>query len=77
MVHNLLGFTLFEKGKFREAIYHYNKAILIAPDYVYAYINRGNAYAKLGQYERAMEDFNMVVNLKPDFAEGYYFRGTA
>ena len=77
MVHNLLGFTLFEKGKIREAIYHYDKAILIAPDYTYAYANRGNAYAKLGQYERAMEDYNMVVNLEPDFADGYYYRGTA
>jgi len=77
MVHNILGFSLVENGKIKEAIAHYDEAIFIAPDHVYAYINRGNAYAKFGQYERAMDDYNMAIKLAPDFAQGYYYRGTA
>ncbi|MCX5848924.1 MAG: tetratricopeptide repeat protein [Deltaproteobacteria bacterium] len=77
MVNNLLGSALFKKGKIGEAIDHYNKAILIAPDYIYAYGNRGKAYAKLGQYQRAIEDYTRAISLKTDYAEGYYTRGTA
>ena len=33
MAHNNLGLALFEEGKIKEAIDHYNKAIRIKPDY--------------------------------------------
>ena len=41
LAHNNLGIALFDEGKIEEAIDHYNKAIRIKPDYVYAYNNRG------------------------------------
>lgn len=75
MMHNLIGYELSEKGNFVEAIYYFNRAIMIAPDYVYAYNNRANAYAKLGQYQRAIEDYNRAIFLYPDYAESYYARG--
>jgi tetratricopeptide (TPR) repeat protein len=75
-VHNNLGLALFEEGKTEEAIFHYNKAIRIKPDYL-LYGNRGNAFNKLGQYQRAIEDYNEIIHLKPDSAETYYNRGIA
>lgn len=76
MMHNLLGYALFEKGKTDRAIYHYNKAILIAPDYIYAYINRADAYAKQGKYQSAVNDYSEAIRLIPNFAHAYYARGT-
>jgi tetratricopeptide (TPR) repeat protein len=77
LADNLLGSAMFEKGKSREAIYNYNKALLLAPDYIYAYLNRGDAYAKLGQYPRAIDDYNEAIRLKPDFVYSYSRRGIA
>ena len=76
MMHNLLGYSLFEKGKIDRAMYHYNKAILIAPDYIYAYLNRADAYARQGKYQSAVNDYNKAVALGPDFADVYFKRGT-
>jgi Flp pilus assembly protein TadD len=76
MMHNLLGYSLFKKGQINRAIYHYNKAILIAPDYIYAYINRAEAYARQGEYQSAVDNYNKAVALEPDFAEVYFKRGT-
>jgi len=76
MMHNLLGYTLFKEGKIDRAIYHYNKAILIAPDYIYAYLNRAEAHARQGKYQSAADDYNKAVALEPDFASVYFKRGT-
>jgi tetratricopeptide (TPR) repeat protein len=75
-VNNNFGTTLSDKGKFVQAIYYYNKAILLAPDYL-PYYNRGKAYSKLGQYQRAIEDYNEAIRLKPDYANAYDNRGFA
>jgi Tfp pilus assembly protein PilF len=69
--HNNFGLTLFAKGKIDEAINHYNKAILIEPDYVYAYNNRGIIYGERGQYKLAIEDFNNAIRIIPTFADAY------
>ena len=75
-VNNNFGTTLSDKGKFVQAIYYYNKAILLAPDYL-PYYNRGKAYSKLGQYQRSIEDYNEAIRLKPDYANAYDNRGFA
>ncbi len=46
-------------------------AIKHKPDYIEAYLNRGNVYRKLKQYNQAIEDYNKVISLKPDFALVY------
>jgi len=76
LAHNIVGFSLFEKGQTEKAIYHYSKAIIIAANYSDSYRNRGNAYAKLGQYQLAIQDFNKAIQLNPDCAYAYYDRGT-
>ncbi len=76
VANNLLGVTLFEKGKAEEAVVYYDQAIAIAPLYAYAYNNRGVAYIKLGRsQQRALEDFNQAIHLRPDYGDAYMNRG--
>jgi len=76
IIHNNLGLAFYEKGKISEAVYHYDKAIRIKPDYTDAYNNRGVAYNNLGQYQRAIEDYNEAIRQKQDSVL-YYNRGSA
>jgi tetratricopeptide (TPR) repeat protein len=39
------------------------------------YMNRGDAYARLGLYQSAIKDFNEAIRLKPDFGDFYSKRG--
>jgi len=75
LAYTSLGLALFEKGNITEAIEHYNKAILIKPDYDEAYNNRGIAYVTLGQYPSAIEDYNNAIRFHPAFANYHYNRG--
>ncbi len=77
VAHNNIAAALFKEGKTKEAIYHCNQAISIAPNYVKPYINKGLIYSKLGQYNVAVENFNEAINRKTDYAEAYLGRGHA
>ncbi len=77
LVHNNVGVSLAEEGKINEAIYHYNKALRINPDYADAYNNIGTAYGALKQYRLAIENFDKAIALKPNYAKAFYNRGTA
>ena len=70
-----LGIALVEEGKFEEAIENFSKAILIAPDYLVPYINRGNAYEKIGYAQKAIDDYNQAIKMKPNYSVAYYDRG--
>ena len=61
----------------KKAIGYLNNAIKLQPNYIDAYVNRGNAYYGLGQYQRAIEDYNKAILLKPDYAKVLFNRGTA
>jgi tetratricopeptide (TPR) repeat protein len=73
--HNNFGLALFAEGKIEEAINHYDKAISIAPEYVYTYNNRGIIYGERGQYKLAIDDFNNAIRIIPTFADAYYNLG--
>jgi tetratricopeptide (TPR) repeat protein len=75
LAHNNFGLALAEEGKINGAIYHYNKAIHIKPDYAFAYNNRGVAYGELGQSQQAIEDFNKAISIRPTYVDAYYNRG--
>ena len=49
--------------------------IKIAPDFVYAYYNRGNLFASLNDYRSALADFSKALELNPSCGEAYYNRG--
>lgn len=52
-----------------------DKVVSLAPDFVYAYYNRGNVSANLKDYRAALQDYDKAIELNPDFAEAYYNRG--
>lgn len=53
----------------------YEKVLEIAPEFVYAWYNRGYIRFLQKDYRSALEDFNRAIELSPDFAEAWYNRG--
>ena len=52
-----------------------DKVVELAPDFVFAYYNRGNILAALKDYRAAIVDYDRVLELDPNLAEAYYNRG--
>lgn len=52
-----------------------DQVISLAPDFVYAYYNRGNISAMLKDFRGAISDYDKAIKLRPDFADAYYNRG--
>jgi len=77
VAHNNLASALVDKGQYKEAIYHYNKAIRLEPGYADAYYNRGIAYHKLGYYRQAVDNYNQAIQLVPNKSIYYTNRGAA
>ena len=53
----------------------YEKVLEIAPEFVYAWYNRGYIRFLQKDYRSALEDFNRAIELSTDFAEAWYNRG--
>ena len=41
----------------------------------WAFISRGDLYARNDKPEKALADFDSAIDLDPDFAEAYAYRG--
>ncbi len=54
--HNYIGLSNERRGKAREAVENYTRAIEIYKEYADAYMNRGSAYLRLKEYEKAFKD---------------------
>ena len=52
-----------------------DKVIELAPDFGYAYYNRGNILSQQSDYHAAIVDYNKAIEYNPNFAEAYYNRG--
>lgn len=52
-----------------------DRVIQLAPDFVYAYYNRGNVLSMLKDYRAAIVDYDKAISINPNFAEAYYNRG--
>ena len=52
-----------------------DKVVELAPDFVFAYYNRGNILAALKDYRAAIVDYDRALELDPNLAEAYYNRG--
>ncbi len=58
-----IAFELYEKGKYKEAVENFTKAIELDPSDKVVYNNRGLFYEKIGEYEKADEDFKIAKEL--------------
>ena len=72
-----IGNSLLDGNQEEKAIYAYNQAIHLNPEYAHAYYNRGIAKGALGQHESEIADFDETLQLAPDFAKAYFLRGFA
>ena len=52
-----------------------DKVIELAPDFGYAYYNRGNRLSQQSDYHAAIVDYSKAIEYNPNFAEAYYNRG--
>lgn len=61
-------------NKWKEAVTHYNEALIVNPNYVKAYYKRAMAQFELKDYENAMVDIKKAYGLDPnnsDILDGY------
>lgn len=52
-----------------------NRTIELAPDFSFAYYNKGNVLYNLKNYNECLITFNKAISIDPDFAEAYFNRG--
>jgi tetratricopeptide (TPR) repeat protein len=60
---------------YNKVIQDYNKAIKLAPQFVYTYYNRANTKIENKNYEAAINDYDKAVFLDSEFPEAYFNRG--
>jgi tetratricopeptide (TPR) repeat protein len=68
--------TLFEQGKFAEAIAKYNRAIELNPLDATLFYRRGLAYERNQNDPAALIDYDRAIELDPKHAAAYCNRGT-
>ena len=69
------GFALYNKKLYGEAIYAFDKALEIIPEYEDILISKGLCYAELGKYEDAIECIDMVLRINPENENALFNRG--
>jgi protein O-mannosyl-transferase len=77
MAYNLLGGELAQKGMSTKAIWYFNKALEIKPDYPSAHANLANVIYELGKVDQAFTHFEKALQINPDAVEVHYNYGTA
>ncbi len=77
VTHHTLGLALFQKGRIREAAFHFNEALRIAPADTRAHNNLGLAMARLGRTGDSIKHYQEALRLNPDYADAHYNLGIA
>lgn len=65
------GTNLLHNGKYQEAIEAFDKAIKIAPGFVWAYDNKGVALGKMNRLHEAIQAFDDAIRYNPNFIKSY------
>lgn len=65
-----------DTNQYAEVLSAYERALLIAPECVEAYLNRGWMLYALSWLEGALCNFQQVIHLAPDEPYGYYGKGS-
>eukprot|EP01080_Neovahlkampfia_damariscottae_P005795 gene5795-9616_t len=63
------GNELMKKGKYKDAIVCYNKAISFSNDNAIYFVNRGFAYEKFENHENAIKDYTKGIELNPNYSK--------
>lgn len=68
---------LQQKGKFKEALALYDKAVQSNPTVAKIYFNRGACKANLLDFEKAITDYDIAIQMNDEYKEAYRNRGIA
>lgn len=60
-----------DRQEYDRAIKDLNSAVKLDPQFVAAYLNRGDLHAERKEYQRALEDFSSAIRIKSDYADAY------
>ncbi len=66
VMHNNYGNALRDKGRFNEAVTHFERSTKINPRYVKAYVNLGMVYFREEKITQAAACWNEALRLEPD-----------
>jgi len=75
VAHNLSGYDLHRRSKFKDAIAEYSKAVKLDPNKAVSYRNRGYSYKSAGEYTKAIDDYTAAIKLDPNKSLAYKIRG--
>jgi protein O-mannosyl-transferase len=75
--HNNLGETLSLAGRLGDAIWQYQQALQLDPQYAIAHNNWGNALIRAGNVSEAISQYQQALWIKPDYAEAHNNMGNA
>jgi tetratricopeptide (TPR) repeat protein len=74
---NISGDRLYERGKLKEAVAEFQRALILDPNNVNVINSLGVCYAQRGKLEEAVTEFLRVTSLKPSDFMGQYNLGCA
>ncbi len=77
IAHLSFAHFLTVRGRFDEAVAHYEKALEIRPDDAEAHNNLGLALAGCGQIDEAIDHYQKALAIEPDRVEAHYNLGLA
>ena len=69
------GDSIFNQGKYEEAIACYDKAIEMGFNYAYVWHNKGHALFNQGKYEEAIACYDKAIELDPNFIYAWNNKG--
>jgi len=70
-VWSLRGLLLMQLDEYEEALFSFDEALRLKPNYPAAWYDRGNILFKLELYEEAIASFEQVIKFKPDYQENW------
>jgi Tfp pilus assembly protein PilF len=71
LAHNNLGVLLREAGHVQDAIWQYEQALQVKPDYAEAHCNLGNAFSLTGRFQDAIMHYERALQITPDYLEAH------
>lgn len=67
------GRNLYDQGRYDEAIQAFDRALAVDPNFVDAYVWKGNAYDKIGATESAINAYQNALRIRPDHPEANFY----
>jgi len=70
-LHYNLANAMTALGESTQALFHYDQALILLPDYSKAWLNRGQCLFNLERFNDSIISFKKAIEFNPDYAEAY------